>query len=189
MTEQIDPRDEQWARALSGSPDSTADPRINREAQFLREALEMRRDSLDTAVPAAGEALYRQVEMRLTREGLRRPLGTRWKNTLAFALAAFALGVAVARLTMLPAAPAMRSATPSAPTVSIRVEDPVQIVEAASRAAIRLGLPLGVTLDRGSYQLVIDGFVPGSPAQQDLRDVLGLNASAGGRIIVIVQKK
>jgi hypothetical protein len=189
VTVQTDPRDEQWTRALSGSPDPEADAHINREAELVRRALEVRRNSLDHTVPAADESLYQQVEARLHREGVPRAHSSRWKSMLALAATAFALGLLVARVTMIPAAPAMRSPTPAMQTVVVRVENPGQIVQEASREAIGLGLALSVTSTGASYHVSISGLVPESPGQRPLKEALGLSPSAAGAILVIVQKK
>src|SRR6476646_9142059 len=95
MTTPIVPRDEQWLRAL-----------------------EARRDALDLRVPAADEALYKDLQRRLDEERPQHYAKTSWKRTLGFALAAFALGVVVARFAMLSSAPAVRSMGPSSPEAS-----------------------------------------------------------------------
>jgi hypothetical protein len=100
MTTPTEPRDEQWLRAL-----------------------EARRDALDLCVPAADEALYKDLQRRLDEDRPQHYARTSWKRTLGFALAAFALGVVVARFAMLSSAPAARSMGPPAPEIYQYAQD------------------------------------------------------------------
>lgn len=116
MTTPAEPNDEQWLRMLTGSAEPEASSTMRDQVAAIRKALQARRDALDLTVPAADDVLYKQVQKRLEHEQLRRRVQTSWKRTLAFALAAFILGLAVARLAMLSSAPAMRSMGPSSPS-------------------------------------------------------------------------
>ena len=82
-----DTADAQWLAALAGQPDAQADPRLNREAAALRQALQQRSRQLDQAVPAADALLWQQLQFRLRRAGLlRQP--PRWQRLPAWGLAA-----------------------------------------------------------------------------------------------------
>ena len=60
----------QWLAALAGQPDVQADGWLNQQAAVLRQALQQRSRQLDQAVPPADAALWRQLQVRLRREGL-----------------------------------------------------------------------------------------------------------------------
>ena len=60
----------QWLAALAGQPDVKADGWLNQQAAVLRHALQQRSRQLDQAVPPADAALWRQLQVRLRREGL-----------------------------------------------------------------------------------------------------------------------
>jgi hypothetical protein len=71
MTEQSNEEmDAHWLAALSGRSTIDADAQIVRQADALRKALLVRKETLERAVPLADEALYQQLLFRLRREQL-----------------------------------------------------------------------------------------------------------------------
>src|SRR5690606_3896564 len=95
-----------------------------------------------------------------------------WKAILAFAVSSFVLGVGVARLTMVPTAPAMRSATEQTDlllaetlpqrdvsskqlvqVVNVRVGDPAQTAQAAASEAVKAGISVSAEKSGATYRL------------------------------------
>lgn len=62
--------DDQWLNTLAGRIDSSADSKINMQAQALRRALQSRAEQLETKVPFADEQQYQRLLFRLRREKL-----------------------------------------------------------------------------------------------------------------------
>lgn len=87
MTQALDKEDEQWLSALAGQSDPDADPKLNRQAEALRRALQARAEKLETKVPAADAAQYQQLMFRMRREGLASPHHG-WRNPMLWGLAA-----------------------------------------------------------------------------------------------------
>lgn len=198
MIQPSDPKDSQWLDALAGKPDPAASPGINSQAAALRKALRERSRAMDQRVPMPSSAQYQQILFRLQREGLRGGRTFGWKTLTVFVTTAFAIGAASTGVIMLPAMQAFRSSGPItdiagtngyAQTVTIRVQEPARTVQVVTSEAIRLGLAVAVDSDPSGHRILISGFVPYSPDQETLRDALGINKSASGKLLFLVVKK
>ena len=190
--------DQQWLDALAGKPNSEAGPLLNSQAAQVRKELATRRNALDEVVPHADEALFERIKREALnqeksgKQGLLRS----WQAILGFVLASFILGVAVTRVMMVPSLQATRSITPSEgmsgwrrssavtnpalPVVVVRVENPLATVQVVSTEAIRLGLRVSVEPAKSGYRVTLDRLTPYAPAEQSIRQALGLNDSASG---------
>jgi len=198
MTQSSEPEDAQWLDAVAGKPDPTASPDINRQGAALRVALHERHRALEQQVPKADSVQYRQLLVRLQREGLRKGRTLGWRPLTLFVISAFVAGSFSTRMILLTTTNATRSSSSivslsgtndGAQTVIVKVEDPSKTVQLAVSEAIRLGLAVAVDSDGESYRMLINSFVPYSPDQDGLRATLGISKSASGALLFLISKK
>ena len=87
-----DKDDAQWLNAVAGRIDSTADVKLNTQAQALRHALQAHAEKLEAKVPYVDEEQYQQLLFRLRREKLL-VSNTGWRDSAGWRKAAKVLGL------------------------------------------------------------------------------------------------
>lgn len=70
MTTENHKEDEQWLAALAGSPDADASPKLNAQANILRQALQRNKKKIDETIPAPNDAEFQRLRQRLQQDGL-----------------------------------------------------------------------------------------------------------------------
>lgn len=198
MTLPSNSEDLQWLDALAGNPDPQASRSVNLQGAALRKALQQRNVALEEVVPKADTEQYQQIVGRLKREGLWTSRTFSWKSLTLFVVAAFSVGAALTRMMMLSTVPSTRSAETvvdvgrmnnPVQTVTLRVEHPTQTVQLAAAEAIKLGLAVNIDADSSGHRVLISGFVPNAPEQDQLRNVLGIGSSASGTLLFQIGNK
>lgn len=195
MTQPIEKEHDQWIDALSGNPDPNADASINTQALALRKALGDRSRKIDAQVPDADEVLFQKIKSRIQKDEKAKSSAPTWKAIITYVLAAFAFGVITTRMALIPTMQASRSTNAdievidghAVQTVTVRVSDPIKVVQAAMAEAVELGLTVRIDQTANGYRLYIDGLTSYSPKQEKLRGILGISDSASGKAIFLIQ--
>lgn len=192
-----------WLDALAGKPNPNAESSLTRKASVLRHAIQ-RHDSQLMGEDYEVEAELQRLNARLSKEGFLEGASTskifakRWAAFVAAILSAFTFGVITMRFAMMPSMEGVRSDGPVLSVerqqrfvqiVPLYVTDPSETMKASVVEASRLGMNFSVRAVDDGYDLVLEGLVPSSVAQDSLKQSLGISKSAAGDLQFQIRQK
>jgi hypothetical protein len=192
-----------WLDALAGKPNPNADSAVVRKASSLRDAIQ-RHDNQLMGNDFDIEAELKRLNTRLSKEGLfeknstSKSFSKRWAAFIAALLSAFAFGAITMRFAMMPAMEGVRSEgtvlsmegqKKFVQNVLVSVADPSETMKTAVAEASRLGINFSVKVAGDGYDVVLEGLVPNSAAQDSIKQVFGISRSAAGDLQFQIRQK